>query len=193
MKLKRITKTDRTYNQDHIKEKYRINEDFLTEIQPKTVLDLYSGNESFYKNYDVTTNDIDKNTNADYHEDALKLICKLYYENKKYDLIDLDPYGSAYDLFDLAIKMARKGLAITLGEIGHKRFNRYDYVGCRYNIYKLEDLTTEKMIEQIKKIGLRNKKELIVWKYKEWKNISRVYFIIKKRKVTSQWIKGGER
>lgn len=187
LKLKRLTKKNYTYNQDHVIEKYQLNDDFLKELQPKSILDLYSGKETYYKNYNVTSNDIKKDAKTNYHQDALKLICKLYSENKKYDLIDLDPFGSAYDLFDLSIKMAKKGLIITLGELGHKRWKRFDYVSSHYDIDNLDNFTIEELIKYIQKIGLRNKKELTIWKYKEWKNIGRVYFKIKETKITSQW------
>lgn len=73
-------------------------------------MDLFCGVKNFYSDYDNTTNDINEEIPADYHNEALKTICKLYSENKKYDLIDLDPFGSAFDCFDLAIKMAKKDL-----------------------------------------------------------------------------------
>lgn len=189
IKIKRIGKKQNTYNQNHIVEKVELNKAFLEEIKPKNILDLYCGSPSFYRNENVTTNDIDKSVPADYHNDAFKLICKLYYENKKYDLIDLDPFGSAYDCFDLAIKMANKGLAITLGELGHKRWKRLDYVRRYYGINDLENFTIENLIEHIQKIGLRNKKRLIIWNYKEWQNIGRVYFKVEKVKITEQWSK----
>jgi DNA-binding CsgD family transcriptional regulator len=85
IKVKRLSKKEDTYNKKHINEKYRLNNMFLKEIQPKTILDLYCGVKSFYKDYNVVTNDIDKNIKSDYHEDAFKLICKLYSQDKKYD------------------------------------------------------------------------------------------------------------
>ena len=187
IKLKRLKKKDNTYNAEHVREKYAINRAFISILKPKNVLDLYCGSKSFYKAYNATTNDINKDIKADYHEDAYKLICKLYSENKKYDLVDLDPFGSAYDCFDLAIKMARKGLVITLGELGHKRWNRLDYVRTHYGIDSLEDFTIENLIKYIQIIGLRNKKQLEIWKYKEWRNTGRVYFTIKDHKITEQW------
>lgn len=193
IKMKRLSKKENTYNQKHIDDKYQLNYAFLDIIKPKTVLDPYCGEKCFYKNYKVTTNDINKNIQADFNEDAFKLLCKLYTQNKKYDLIDLDPFGSAYDCFDLAIKMAKKGLVITLGELGHKRWKRLDYVSTHYDINNFDDFTIENIIKYIQKIGLRNKKELVVWKYKEWENTGRVYFIIKNIKITKQWKdKGGE-
>lgn len=161
----------------------------MKEINPKTILDLYCGTKSFYKELGATTNDINKSIESDYHEDAFKLICKLYCEGKKYDLIDLDPFGSAYDCFDLAIKMANKGLVITLGELGHRRWKRLDYVRTHYDIENLNDYTIENIIKYIQKIGKRNKKKLEVWKYKEWRNTGRVYFKISNIKITEQWNK----
>lgn len=188
IKLKRLAKNDKTYNKGHIIEKRNINNKFIDYIKPKTILDLYSGEfNDNYSNVIITTNDKNKNYKTDYNEDALKLLCKLYYENKKYDVIDLDPFGSAYDNFDLAIKMAKKGIMITLGELGHKRWKRLDYVKNRYNINSLEEFTIDNIIKEIKKIGLQNKKELIVYEKKEWKNIGRVWFIIKPIKITEQW------
>ena len=102
---------------------------------------------------------------------------------KEYDIIDLDPFGSAYDCFDLAIKMAKKGLIITFGELGHKRFKRLDFVRRYYGIETLEDFTTDNLIKHIIKIGERNKKILKPIYVKEWRNISRVYFRIENTKA----------
>ena len=106
---------------------------------------------------------------------------------KKYDLIDLDPFGSAYDCSDLAIKMARKGLYVTLGEMGHKRWKRLDYVKTRYGINNLDDFTSDNLIKKIQEIGIQNKKKLNVFACKDWQNISRVWFVIEPYKETSQW------
>ena len=56
------------------------------------------------------------------------------WHNYRFDLIDIDPFGSAYDCFDLSIKIAEKGLIITYGEMGHIRWKRLDYVNRIYNI-----------------------------------------------------------
>lgn len=189
IKIKRLSKKENTYNAKHVLEKYKINEEFLEVIKPTTVLDLYTGEKNFYKNYDVVTNDLKENLPTQYHKDAFKLICYLYSNDCKFDLIDLDPFGSAYDSFDLAIKMATKGLCITLGELGHKRWKRLDYVSRYYDINKLEEFTIENLIKHIQKIGLRNKKRLIVYKYKEWQNIGRVWFIIEPIKIIGSQIK----
>lgn len=192
IKLKRLKKKDDTYNEEHLEDKYLTNHEFLKIIKPKTVLDLYCGVKSFYKantSLQVTSNDMDKDIVADYHENAELLIHKLYYDGNKYDLIDLDPFGSAYECFDLAIKMAKKGLIITFGEEGHKRFKRLDFVERYYGIMSLDDFTTENLIKHIQMIGLRNKKALTPVIVKEWDRISRVYFSIETYKVIKQWDK----
>ena len=191
IKRKRLTKKNISYNKHHITEKYLANESCLRIVQPETVLDLYCGAESYYRKrgYNTITNDLDENIEADYHMDAFKLICLLYSQGKKFDFIDLDPFGSAYDCFDLAIKMATKGIAITLGEIGHKRWKRLDYVKNRYGIESLENFTIENLIKHIQTIGFRNKKMLEVIEYQEWQNIGRVWFKILPLKITEQWEK----
>tara|TARA_R100001163_G_C5060508_1_gene197316 strand:+ start:1414 stop:2115 length:702 start_codon:yes stop_codon:yes gene_type:complete len=186
IKWKRLNKTNNTYNEKHIKEKYRTNEDFLEIIKPKTVLDLYAGEKSFYLTQGgmmIITNDIEKEYYNSYRNDALKTLCLLYYQNEKFDLVDLDPFGSAYDCFDLAIKTAKKGLIITYGELGHKRWKRLDYVERYYNIQTLEDFNLENLIKETQAIGIRNKKKLSPIFIKKWQNIARVYYKIEKYKV----------
>lgn len=189
IKIKRLGKKDRTYNEEHADEKYQTNVDFLNHIKPTgLVFDVYAGAESFYKGKcAVIANDKDKKCYTDYHLDALKFCCQMYLKGLKADIVDLDPFGSAYDCFDLAVKMAQKGLVITFGELGHKRWKRLDYVGRYYGIYTLEDFTLDRLIEHLQEIGRRNKKELTVFKKKEWRNIGRVWFEIKPIKITEQW------
>lgn len=193
IKLKRLSKSANYYNSAHVKEKYELNDHFIQYIKPKTICDPYCGTYSFYKKYgfgdNAITNDIDKSVKANYNIDALRFLCMCYYNNMKFDLIDLDPFGSAYDCFDLAIKMAKKGLVVTLGELGHKRWRRLDYVKRYYGINEMSEFTIENLISHIQSIGLRNKKELEVWQYKTWQHIGRVYFIIHDVKITEQWDK----
>lgn len=179
IKLKRLKKVTNEYNKPHVIQKRQLNIQYEQELKPESILELYAGENHTYKCKNTIRNDINPKCDADIHEDALKVICKLYYMGEKYDYIDLDPFGSAYDCFDLAIKMAKKGIAITFGEYGHKRFKRYDYVKTRYNISSLEEFTIENLIKRVQEIGIQNKKDLQVWDYKEWKNIGRVWFIIK--------------
>lgn len=188
IKLKRLTKSNRTYNAEHIHDKYATNDAFMAHIKPFNVLDVYAGMKSYYKGKcGVVDNDINPDAETAYHLDALKFVCKQYYDGGKYDIVDLDPFGSAFDCFDLAVKMARKGLIITFGEIGHKRWKRLDYVSRYYGINTLDDFTLDNLIKQVQSIGRRNKKELIVYAQREWRNIGRVWFEIKPLKITEQW------
>lgn len=182
IKMKRLSKNENTYNFKHREDKYFHNELFLNEINPKSVLDLFSGAYSFYedKTEELYTNDINEKFNTYYNYKAEKLVCKLYFEGCKFDLIDIDPFGSAYDCFDLSIKMAKKGLIITFGEMGHLRFKRIDYVQKFYNINSIEDFTIDNLITEVQKIGVRNRKKLTAIYIRDWKNISRVYFKIEK-------------
>lgn len=190
IKLKRLGKKNERYNEKHRAEKYELNQKFLETIKPNTVLDLYCGTAKWWSNNtQAVTNDYDKSIKADYNEDAERLIHKLYYEGCRFDVVDLDPFGSAYDCFDLAVKMADKGLIITFGEMGHKRFKRLDYVGRHYGIEKIEDFTIENLISEVKRIGARNKKLLTPILVGEWNRISRVYFTVEQFKVTEQWDK----
>lgn len=190
IKMKRLTKTKDTYNKGHIEDKYAANKDYFEEIKPKTILDVYCGVKSYWRNnYDVNvvTNDINKEIEADYNMDSLKLMCKMYVEGKKFDVIDLDPFGSAYFCLDLAVKMAKKGLIVTIGEMGHIRFKRFDYVKRIYGINSLEEFTSDRIIEKIQQIGLQNKKILKVHSKRDWNGISRVWFTIEPLKITEQW------
>ena len=182
IKMKRLGKKYKSYNDKHREEKYFYNDKFISLINPKTILDLFSGYPSYYENKveELITNDINSDFKTYYSEKAENLVCKLWYEGYKFDLIDIDPFGSAYDCFDLSIKMAKKGLIITFGELGHLRFNRIDFVKRYYNIDKIEDFTIENLTNHIIKIGERNKKKLIPIFIKEWRNIGRVYFSIDK-------------
>jgi len=192
IKIKRLGKMNKTYNDPHRDDKYETNAKFIADEKIKTVLDLFAGGKSYYYGIGldkVVTNDKDVSFDTDYSYDALTCICMLYAGGNKYDLVDLDPFGSAYDCFDLAIKMANKGLVITLGELGHKRFKRLDFVRRYYGIETLEDFTTDNLVKHIIKIGERNKKKLIPIYVKDWRNIARVYFKIEQLKITEQWEK----
>jgi hypothetical protein len=189
IKYKRLSKTNNTYNVAHRKDKYFYNEKFLFEIQPKTILDLYSA-DSFYKKYDdivLIDNDKDINYETVFNLDAFQLLCLLNMENKKFDLVDLDPYGSAIDCFDLAIRIAKKGIVITLGEMGHKRWKRLDYVRTWYGIQTLEDFTTDNIIKKLKERALCYKKEITPIYIRDYNRISRVWFSINDIKITEQW------
>lgn len=190
--IKVSKKGTKTYNEENLDEKIATNYDFVSFLRPESVIDVYAGRASIYTKLavkSIISNDKDLESNTHYHLDALKFLCTMYLQNNKADLIDLDPYGSAYECFDLAIKMAKKGLIVTLGEIGQKRFGRLDFVRSHYGINSLEELTSERMIQTIQQIGRQNKKELTIWKVKDWRLTSRVYFTIKPLKITEQWEK----
>ena len=175
IKKKRLQKQNGTYSYRHKKEKDAINEEFINFIKPETMLELYAGDS---KNPISTKNDIDETYETDYHMDALKCACKLYAEGRSYDVVDLDPYGSPYELIDLSLKLAKKGLMVTFGELGHRRFNRVDFVKPRYGIETPAELTLENLIEYIAKRASLNKKVVYTFKKKTWTNIGRVWLKI---------------
>lgn len=184
MKIKRYEKANDLYNVKHADTKKEINEAFLKHIRARTICDVYAGMVSTYgKPYIVVSNDINKKAQTDYNMDALMFLCKMYSENRKFDYIDLDPFGSAYDCFDLAIKMAKKGIAITFGELGNKRWGYIDFVKRRYNIDNIDDFNAEMMLKYVKMIANRNKKELNVYKIANWRNIARIWCKIKPIKL----------
>lgn len=189
IKLKRLTKTNDSYNDKNREDKYAANKEFFELVKPKSILDVYSGN-SYWKNIQeaTVTNDKDNKFNTDYHLDSLDLLCEMKLRNKKFDLVDLDPYGSAYDCFDLAIKLAKSAIIVSFGEYGHKRWKRFDYVEPRYKIKELDDFeNVEYFIHEFQRIAACNKKlaePKITLKYG---NFIRVYFLLSDRKITSQW------
>lgn len=191
IKFKRIGKKVERYNEKHRKEKYAANMEFFNAYKPKTILDAFCGTERWWlKNCPeclVVSNDADKSIPATYNLTADKLVARLYAEDKTFDLIDLDPFGSAYDCFDLAIRMARKSIIVTFGEMGHKRWKRLDFVRYHYGITQLSDFTTQRLVDEFVRIGRMNKKELVPVIVKEWPRISRVYFEIRPMKITEQW------
>lgn len=187
LKRKRLSKKKQKYNPEHYKEKYEYNKRFLNYIKPHTILDLYNGGHPQYKQYDTVTNDLNTEFDCDYHMEAEKLLMKLYLEGRTFDLIDLDPFGSAWDCFDLSVRMASKGLIVTFGEMGHLRWKRLDFVGRYYGISSLDDFTSDNLIKYVQMIGRRNKKELKVVFKKDWRNITRVYFKIEPYMVIKDW------
>ena len=89
--------------------------------------------------------------------------------------------------------MARKGLCITLGEIGHKRWKRLDFVKPRYDINHMNEFRSDVLVKKIQEIGIRNKKKLVVFDLRDWQNISRVWFMINPHKEISQWDTNNEK
>lgn len=196
LKMKRMKKTPeiRTYNKEHITDKYTINIFMAEYLQPNTILDIACGTENFWKNNirkigatEVYTNDLNSKIQADAHMPADKEIARLYSLNKTFDIIDIDLFGSPYDCIDLAIRMSNKGLFLTLGEMGHKRFKRLDFVRDHYNITTMEQFTSDNIIKEIIRMGACHKKKLTPVYVMDCKNISRVWFSVSKLKKTEQW------
>ena len=181
LKIKRLALDNNTYNQKHQLPKYLANRKYLDDLKPNSVLDLYAGNKSYYvdKVSNVISNDKNKNFNTTYNLNAFDLLCKLYLSKKKYDLIDLDPYGSAIENIYLATKLATKGLIVTYGELGHIKFKRLDFVSRFYNIHTLKDFTFNNLIKHTQLIATQNNKELKIHSaYKFNKNLGRVYYLV---------------
>jgi len=187
IKLKRIWKKSGSYNKEHLGEKYKANGQFMSIIKPTSVLDLYCWENMRRANNcdcNVYSNDKDENIPCEYHEDAERLITELWLAWDRFDIIDLDPYWSAYDCLDKAIRLADKWLIVTVWELWHKRFKRLDYVRYRYDIYDMEHFTLGNIIKYIQKIWMINKKKLMPVLIKDWNRIWRVYFSIDNIKIT---------
>ena len=186
LKIKRLALDNATYNEKHQLQKYLANRKYLDDLKPNSVLDLYAGSKSYYINkvLNVTSNDKNKSFNTTYNLNAFDLLCKLYLDKKKYDLIDLDPYGSAIENIYLATKLATKGLIVTYGELGHIKFKRLDFVSRFYNIHTLNDFTFDNLIKHTKLIAIQNSKELTIHSaYRFNKNLGRVYYLVNDIKI----------
>ncbi len=182
VKLKRLGKKKNKYEGSHALEKATLNQYFLDKIKPETALFL-TGGTKVTEHRQIKNEAIFTNVNSSFGETALKIMCNFFIQECKFDYIDLDTFASCFDAFDLAIKSAKKGLAITLSELGHKRWKRLDFVERYYGIDKMQDFTLDNLIIFIQKIGFRNKKKLTVVYKKEWNNIGRVWFEIENIKV----------
>jgi len=194
IKMKRHGKNTNTYNESHREKKYALNDRVLDVIHPQTALDLYAGASSFYRGKvpKVVSNDIDEKfaDEHDYQMDAFQLLVQLYAENRNvsFDLVDLDPFGSAFDCFDFAIRIAERCLIITFGELGHKRWRRLDFVRSAYGIEDEADFTIENLIYRVQHIGKLHKKKLIPIEVESYHNIGRVAFKIEPFTQTEQWV-----
>lgn len=188
IKIKRLGKSSGQYNQKNKDFKYETNKNFLETVNPESVLDLYAG-DSFYtgKTNMLVTNDKDKKFKTNYNDDALRVLCQLYANKETFDLVDLDPYGSAYECFDLSIKMANKALVVSFGEWGHKRWKRFDYVRPRYGIENGEQFTVEAFVNEIQRIARTNKKKATPTQVIKYSNFVRVYFVLSREFITEQW------
>lgn len=176
-----------TYNSDHIFEKYQSNEYFLSLIKVETVLDLFCGENNWWKNntkLDVTSNDLNtKIVSADIHSNArelLKLFVKL---NVKFDLIDIDPYGSPIAYFQDALKISNRGIIITLGD-NPTRMKRFpgkfkNYYRINYGLdMDASKVTDDDLIKHFIDLAKKENKTIKLELRCQWKTASRYYFSI---------------
>jgi hypothetical protein len=189
IKFKRVSKTSDSYNDKNRDLKYEANAKFFDLVKPDSVLDVFAGNSHWQTLCaNTVTNDKDTRFWTDYNMDSLDLLCQLKLAKTKFDLIDLDPYGSAYDCFDLAIKLSKKAVVVSFGEWGHKRWKRFDFVQPRYGIGNLEDFGEgEKFVTEFQRIAAVNKKLAEPVQSIQYSNFLRVYFRLTELKITSQW------
>ena len=55
-----------------------------------------------------------------------------------------------YGYSEKALDIAEHGLVMTLGELGHRRWKRLDFISKHYsNIKTIEDITVENFVEEI--------------------------------------------
>lgn len=187
VKLKRLGKKANKYDSAHFMEKKILDTNFINIIKPDTILALRG--DTRVDDYGISKSEIINDVNVSKDKSGLKIMCEKYILNSTYDVIDLDTFSSSYDSFDLAIKLAKKGLIITFGEMGHRRFRRLDFVKRYYGINSLADFTLDNLILEVQKIALRSKKQLEVIYRKDWNNVSRVWFKISDIKVLDVQIK----
>lgn len=182
LKYKRINKKNKTYNRAHIIDKYKTNLEILENNDIETCLDLFASEKSFWEDHieNVISNDIIPSMYNTYNLKAEILAKYLNDNSHTFDLIDVDPFGSAFDCFENAIEMCNKILIITYGEIGHKRWKRLDFVRKKYGINSLEEFNIDNLINYTKKIALNKNVVLEVDCIKNWHNISRVYYKVLK-------------
>lgn len=189
IKLKRLNKQNDTYNKDNRELKYVSNALFLDTTKPESVLDLFAG-KSFYENKGIrklVTNDKDEKFHTTHNKDALVLLCELYAQGQRFDLVDIDPYGSPYSYLDLSMKIAKKYLVVSFGEWGHRRWKRYEFVKPRYGISDFDSFTLDAFIMEVQRIAETNKKFVEPVDVIKYENFVRVYFNIERLKITEQW------
>lgn len=191
IKLKRLSKSSDRYNVKHRDLKYAANQMFVDALGVRSVLDVYAG-DSFYKGAGVESvvdNDVDGKFDTEYSVDALKLLCLMYFEGRRFDVVDLDPYGSAYECFDLAVKLAKRGVVVSFGEWGHRRWKRLDFVRHRYSIDSLDAFVEDAFVAEFQRIALLNHRTAEVFDVLRYGNFLRVYFKLGSFKTTEQWEK----
>jgi len=171
------------YGMFKYKEKCAMNAQFFDLLNPKSILDVYAG-QSFWKQHieesghdcEVTTNDIDPEMEADHQLDALEFLCLMY--PREFDIVDLDPFGSAAKCTELAVQMATKGFIQTYGEMEFRRFREMDLVSRWYGIEEWEDWTLDNLGEATKKIARRNLIDLEVLFVRQYHHMGRIWYTV---------------
>lgn len=183
IKMKRLKKKFDEYNDKHRDDKYKYNLKYMELFNKDvSILDVFCGIGMFYNSHgytNVVTNDKNVLIKSMYNLDADKMLDLMIKEGIKFDIVDLDPFGASIPYLEKALKIAKQGLIMTLGELGHKRFKRLDFIGKYYsNINTIEDITIENMIKEIEGIAAAKGVTLQVVYYRDWNNIGRVWFKI---------------
>jgi len=168
--------------------KQAVSLEFAKSINAKTILDVYAGRKSMWKDkgYRIVTNDIDKTAEVDFHMDADKFVSKIYSEKKKFDIVDLDPYGSAFQCIPTAVKLIKKGLIVSYGDYNNWRFHRYKIIVARYGNFKdiknYKDFEDVMILHTMYLAEVYGKVKLEIWKFfKTSNNFFRVYYKIKEK------------
>lgn len=188
LKLKRLTKKSGDYNRNFRAEKYAANLRYLEAVRPASVLDVFAGDSWWAKQgVQTLTNDISPDIASDFSRDAFELLAVMYLQGRKFDVIDLDPFGSAYECFEFSLRLARKGVVVSFGEWGHKRWKRLDFVADRYRITTLETWSEDAFVSEFQRLARLHKKEARVLDSLVYGNFFRVYFLLEPVKKISQW------
>ena len=185
IKMKRLKKKHNEYNDKHRDDKYKYNLKYMKLFREDvSILDVFCGVDMFYNSHgylNVVTNDKNTSIKSMYNLDADKMLDLAIEEGWKFDIVDLDPFGASISYLEKALKIAEYGLVMTLGELGHKRFKRLDFIGKYYsNITSVDDITIENMVEEIIRIASSKGIKLEVAYCRDWSNIGRVWFKIKR-------------
>lgn len=163
-----IDKTYRAVRHDVVREKQRNNADEVHHPEEKTeqikrillgkndlkILELFSGQGNLtkiYKNYSKTIECYDKKLKTG---DSFILFHKLIYERKKYDVIDIDPYGFPNRFFpDIFLLIDSGYMFITMPKPYVNILNGItkQHLTCYYGEY---NPGLETIIEKIKLYGL---------------------------------------
>lgn len=184
-KMKRLKKKYNIYNDKHRDDKYTTNNIYLEYMTNKydvhSVLDVFCGYEMFYskQGYNSINNDINKEIACDYNLSANKLLKLMIKENRKFSIVDLDSFGATITYLEDALELAENGLVMTLGELGHRRWKRLDFISKHYsNINSIEKITVDNFVDEIIRLASLKGIELKVICSKDWSNIGRVWFEI---------------